>query len=69
MKSHPIEMVMSWEAPALLGPSCWSHCAYSLAQTLTNFGFSGGRIASASHQRQLRRRMLGALQLIRKAVA
>lgn len=61
VKSHPIEMEMSWEAPALLGPSCWSHCAYSLAQTLTNFGFSGGRIAPASHQRQRRRgRMRGA---------
>lgn len=44
MKSHPIEMEMSWEVPALLGPPCWSHCAYSLAQMLTNFGFLGGRI-------------------------
>lgn len=24
-------MEMSWEGPALLDPSCWSHCAYSLA--------------------------------------
>lgn len=30
-KSHPIKMEMSWEGPALLDPSCWSHCAYSLA--------------------------------------
>lgn len=30
-KSHPIKMEMSWEGPALLDPSYWSHGAYSLA--------------------------------------
>lgn len=31
VKSHPIEMEMSWEAPVLSRLSCWNYCAYSRA--------------------------------------
>lgn len=53
--NRPAGMEMSREAPALWRPSCWSHCAYSRAGKPANFGFSGGRIAPASHQRQRRK--------------